>query len=156
MERMLQISLAPQADSRPPAHWKPGAHPWIYEIGRGLYAQWYPRTVDGDELRAFVQEVEQLVLSHRTPYAWVMFVDGLLGVNAAQRKVIADHVARMRSHDRRYCAGGGIVASTPFARGLVTAVFWLSPLVYPHEVFRYIDRAEAYARDRLRERLLRT
>ncbi|MCA9599712.1 MAG: hypothetical protein KC776_40665 [Myxococcales bacterium] len=149
---MLQRSIAQSTEGGRPPHWKRGPHPWISILEDGLYAQTYPTTVHDEELLTFVAAVEHMIGSRFEPYAWIIAVDGLLHTNAAQRKHIADHVTRMQAHDARYCAGGGIVAATAFARGLVTAVFWLSPLPYPYRILGSIAEAESYAIDQLRLR----
>ncbi len=56
----------------------------------------------------------------------------LLVLSATQRRRIAEFKKRMVGHDRRYVAGFASVSPNTLVRGLMTAVYWVQPPVYPH------------------------
>jgi hypothetical protein len=105
-----------------------------------------------EDLTAFLAAAEKLILALQTPYAWVVDVGGLLRVTAKQRRMFAEFEDRTKEQDAKLCAGAAIYAPTAFTRGLVTAVFWLSPPAYPTKIVASFEEAEAWARAKLDER----
>jgi hypothetical protein len=124
-------------------------HPWLGQLDDALFVQSFPRTMTDVELASFLEATAKLVFGKHSPYAWVVDVGGLLHASAKQRRMFADFEMRVREHDRRFCAGAAIFAPHPITRGIVTAVFWLSPPSYPYLVTGSLAEAHAYARHKL-------
>jgi hypothetical protein len=73
-------------------------------------------------------------------------------VPATQRKDIVDWIDRDRQHLKTNCAGGALIFSTPVQQGLWTAIVWVTPTPIPVKIFRDVASAEAWLRERLREK----
>lgn len=79
---------------------------------------------------------------NRDPAGTLVVLRSLLaGVNAAQRKRLAEFEKRVEDHDRRYLKAAALVAPTALTRGLATAVFWLKPPVYRYQFFAHFTPA---------------
>jgi len=61
--------------------------------------------------------------------------------NAVQRQKLAAHVRDNEQEIRRSVRSVGVVLTSPIARGIVTAIFWVSPPPMPYRFFT--TRAEA-------------
>lgn len=130
----------------------PLAHPWLSEASESLYYQAIPEQFSDGELAAFIVCVEALVAAQRAPFAWVVMADAMLSTSAKQRKMFSEAEVRMQPQDKRFCAGTAIVLSSPVVRGVVTAVYWLTPPVYPYALCKTGPDAREWAHQRLRER----
>ena len=120
-------------------------HPWLSELAPQLYAQTFPQALNDDELGVFLDALESLVGAQREPFAWIVMADALMQSSAKQRKAFAAAEERMRDQDRVLCAGTAFVLTSAIARGAVTAVYWLSPPVYPYAICKTFDDARAWA-----------
>jgi hypothetical protein len=65
----------------------------------------------------------------------VVELSNLTKANAKQRRVFAEHLKRFEGHDVLWNAGSALVVPSAWLRGLVTAVFWLSPPKFPNQAF---------------------
>ncbi len=128
------------------------SHAWLSELAPGLYAQTFPQALSDDELAVFLEALESLVAAQRTPFAWVVMADALMQSSAKQRKAFAEAEKRMREQDRTLCAGTAFVLTSAIARGAVTAVYWLSPPVYPYAICKTFEDARAWAVTKLEAR----
>ncbi len=126
------------------------AHPWLSELGPSLYCQTFPSALVDRELDEFLAALEAHVAVQRSPFAWVVLADALISSSAKQRKTFAAAEERMKEQDRRYCAGTAFVLTSSLARGAVTAVYWISPPVYPYSICATRAAAEAWAAEKLR------
>lgn len=131
----------------------PRAHPWLSEIEPALFCQTIPPTLVDAELAVFIEAVEALVGAQRGPFAWVVMADAMISTSARQRKMFADAEVRMQPQDRKFCAGTAIVLTSSVIRGVVTAIYWITPPVYPYTLCSSRDEALAWARQKLQERL---
>ncbi len=68
-------------------------------------------------------------------------IGALVSATASQRKRFGDFEKSMAVHDRDYVYACGLVVPNPVVRGLVTAIYWLKPPVYPYRMFT--EQAEA-------------
>ena len=125
------------------------SHPWITRITGPLYMMSLPSQFSDEELTAALEDTYQIGMSFTSPYGWVCDLSHLLKTTASQRKIWADNDKRMIDQDRRLCAGAGVFVTSKLAMGVVTAVFWISPPVYPLRVFNDRVSAEAWARQQL-------
>jgi hypothetical protein len=100
-------------------------------------------------LIGFTEALEALVSRQRGPFAWVVLADAMLSTSAKQRKIFSEAEARMQPQDKRYCAGTAIVLSSSIIRGVVTAIYWLTPPVYPYTLCSTDDEARAWATKQL-------
>lgn len=90
--------------------------------------------------------------ANREPVAGVVYLRKLLVGTAKQRKRMAELEKRLEEHDRQYMHACGIVAPNAMTRGLVTAVFWLKPPIYPYKLFSTFDGALSWVVDTMQPR----
>jgi hypothetical protein len=131
----------------------PPTHPWLSELTPGLYYQRWPAVFTDDALESFLESVEAVVAAQRGPFAWVVMADAMMAMSAKQRKMFSEGEARMQPQDKLYCAGTAIVLQSPIVRGIVTAVYWLTPPVYPYLLCPNEDQGRGWASKKLAERL---
>lgn len=67
------------------------------------------------------------------------------GMNAKQRKMIAEHAAKRAEFSKRMCKGTAFVFESPVMRGILTAIFWLRPADVPTRVFADLGEAVQWA-----------
>lgn len=124
-------------------------HRWLSELAPRLYCQTFPASLVDAELDEFLAALEAHVAAQRKPFAWIVMADALLSSTAKQRKTFAAAEERMKEQDRRLCAGTAFVLTSSLARGAVTAVYWISPPVYPYAIRSTRDEAIAWATEKL-------
>lgn len=104
-----------------------------------------PSEVTEASLEAFLDELQTNLDSER---AYVLLVDmthtGALTVK--QRRRVSKHIAGNRERVRRIVRGIAVVTPSAIKRGIITAVFWLSPPPTDHRTFENVDMAMAWAR----------
>lgn len=86
------------------------------------------------------------------PFAWVVDSTRVSFADAKIRQLTAEHEERTKEHKRRYNCGTGFVIQSGLVRGILTAVFWLSPPAYPYQVFANCEAARAWALNQLGKR----
>jgi hypothetical protein len=128
-------------------------HPWLAEPAPSLYYQRVPPVFSDADLVRFIDALEALVAGQRAPFAWVVLADAMLSTSAKQRKLFSEAESRMQAQDRLYCAGTAIVLTSSMVRGVVTAVYWLTPPVYPYTLCANEEQARAWAGEKLAARL---
>jgi hypothetical protein len=85
--------------------------------------------------------------------AWVIDLSNVTEAPATQRKVLAENIKRYEEFSERRNAGSALIVPSTWLRGLMTAVFWISPPQYPHQAFSEPLEAERWARKQLATRL---
>jgi len=110
-------------------------HPWVSHRHVPIYEWTFPSEATDEELDAFVRAREEWATRAHYPVAWVVELSNLTKANAKQRRTFAEHLKRFEDHDVRWNAGSALIVPSGWLRGLVTAVFWLSPPKFPHQAF---------------------
>lgn len=125
---------------------------WIDSTRAPLYVWTFPEEATDDELEASCRAREAWAARVSYPVAWVVDLSRTKKVTAAQRRVVGAHLKHFSECDRLYNQGSAIVVPNPLVRGVVTAVFWLSPPDFPHRLFASRPEAEQWATERLAAR----
>ncbi len=120
------------SDSRTP--WVTSPHPWLDVTHAPIYIARLPRVSDDGDLIQYFAALEPFLLKHTRPYVFITDTTFVTSATATQRRIVAESDIRLREHDAKWCAGVAIVAKTALVRGAVTAVYWISPPVYPYRV----------------------
>ena len=89
-------------------------HPWVSHKHVPIYEWTFPPETSDEDLEAFVRARED----------W-----------ATQRRMFGEHLKRFERHDVQWNGGSALVVPRAWLRGLVTAVFWISPPKVPHQAF---------------------
>ena len=124
-------------------------HKWLYVIEAPLYGQSFPADGTDDELASMLAEVERITMAIKSPFGWVTDLSNLLQATARQRTLYAQSDKNLRDWDKLFCAGTAIICAGAFTRGLVTAVHWIAPPVYPFKIFSNSREGERWARQQL-------
>ena len=77
---------------------------------------------------------------------FVVQADATVSSTAKQRRMFAEAEQRMQEYDRVLCAGTAFVLTSTVMRGVVTAIYWMAPPVYPYAFFPSRDAATVWAR----------
>ena len=127
-------------------------HPWIEILEPSLYLQSFPARIVDEELAGFLVALDGFIRAQRRAFAWVVQADATVSSSAGQRRMFAEAELRLQEYDRVLCAGTSFVLSSPVMRGVVTAVYWLAPPVYPYRFFATLPEAQAWAKAQLTAR----
>ena len=76
----------------------------------------------------------------------------MLSTSAKQRKMFSEAEARMQPRDKLFCVGTAVALTAPVIRGVVTAIYWLTPRVYPYTRCKTAAEASTWAERVLRDR----
>jgi hypothetical protein len=110
-------------------------HPWVSHRHVPIYEWTFPSEATDEELDAFARAREEWATQAHYPVAWVVELSNLTKANAKQRRAFAEHLKRFEEHDVQWNAGSALIVPSSWLRGLVTAVFWISPPKFPHQAF---------------------
>jgi hypothetical protein len=110
-------------------------HPWVSHQHVPIYEWTFPAEATDEELAEFVRAREEWATRAHYPVAWVVELSNLTKANAKQRRTFAEHLKRFEQHDVQWNGGSALIVPSGWLRGLVTAVFWLSPPKFPHQAF---------------------
>lgn len=124
-------------------------HPWVSHRHMPIYEWAFPEEASDEELSSFMRAREEWAEQARYPVAWVVELSNLQKANAGQRKLFAEHLKRFEEHDVRWNAGSALIVPRAWLRGLVTAVFWISPPRFPHQAFARRSDALGWAQAQL-------
>ena len=128
-------------------------HPWVSHRHVPIYEWSFPEEASDEELSSFIRAREDWAKLAKYPVAWVVELSNLRKANAGQRKLFAEHLKRFEEHDVRWNAGSALVVPSAWLRGLVTAVFWISPPKFPHQAFARRSNALQWAQLQLDAKL---
>lgn len=102
----------------------------------------FPDVVTDEDLRSALDAVTHWLLKE---------VDGLfgfiadmrrpLGLSARQRSMLAEAEKTYKHVDRAFNAAQAVVVQSTLMRGVLTAIYWISPPVYPVKVSATLDDA---------------
>ncbi len=129
----------------------PLVHPFIDASRAPLYVMEFGASTTDEELESLCRAREEWARHAKYEVAWVVDLSRILDVTAKQRRTFAEHLARFEPHDAKFNQGSGIVVPNTFLRGVLTAIFWLSPPRFPNQTFSTRAEAFAWAEARLRE-----
>jgi hypothetical protein len=124
-------------------------HKWLSVIETPLYGQKLPSDGTDEELAAMLAEVERITMTINSPIGWVTDISNILRATPRQRKMYAESDRRLKPYDERWASGTAIICSGSLTRGIVTAVHWITPPVYPYKIFSNRHEGERWARQQL-------
>jgi hypothetical protein len=131
----------PDLDQRAGTKYVEIKHPWVSHQHVPIYEWTFPAEAADEDLQAFVEAREEWAKRAQYPVAWVVELSHITQANAKQRRIFAEHLKRFEAHDVQWNAGSALIVPSGWLRGLVTAVFWISPPKFPHQAFA--KRADA-------------
>jgi hypothetical protein len=129
-------------------------HPWVSHKHMPIYEWTFPPEASDEELMGFVEAREDWATRAHYPVAWVVELSNLTRANAKQRRMFAEHLKRFEGHDMLWNGGSALIVPSAWVRGLVTAVFWISPPKFPHQAFAQRTDALEWAQLQLDAKIL--
>jgi len=104
---------------------------------------WPAEPLADESVEEFLR-ISQCELERREPQFTLHEIRGASGLDARQRRRIAQFVEEHRDEIARYVAASAIVNTSPVLRAMITAIHWLSPPPYREAVFATRTDAEAW------------
>ena len=129
-------------------------HPWVSHQHLPIYEWTFPAEASDEQLLTFIEAREDWAERAHYPVAWVVELSNLTKANAKQRRIFAEHLKRFEGHDMLWNGGSALIVPSGWLRGLVTAVFWISPPKFPHQAFAKRSDALEWAQLQLDAKVL--
>ena len=129
-------------------------HPWVSHQHLPIYEWTFPAEASDEQLLTFIEAREDWAERAHYPVAWVVELSNLTKANAKQRRIFAEHLKRFEGHDMLWNGGSALIVPSGWLRGLVTAVFWISPPKFPHQAFATRSDALEWAQLQLDAKVL--
>lgn len=128
-------------------------HPWISNDEMPLYRWTFPEETTDEELDACLRARERWATRAHYHVAWVIDLSHITKAPAKQRQAFGQHLKRFEEFNVRWNVGSALIVPSAWLRGLVTAVFWISPPKFPNKLFWDPLEAEAWAKKQLAAKL---
>jgi hypothetical protein len=128
-------------------------HPWISNDHMPLYRWTFPEEASDEELHGCLRAREHWAARAQYHVAWVIDLSNIAKAPATQRQALAQHLKRFEESSVRWNAGSALIVPRAWLRGLVTAVFWISPPTFPNKLFSEPLEAEGWAKKQLAAKL---
>ncbi len=128
-------------------------HPWISHDIMPIYRWTFPKEATDAELDACFRAREEWGARAEYPVAWVIDLSNIRKATATQRKAFGEHLKRFEDYNVRWNTGSALIVPNAWLRGLVTAVFWISPPKFPNKLFSGAEEGERWARKQLAAKL---
>lgn len=128
-------------------------HPWISNDEMPLYRWTFPEEANDEELDACLRAREYWGARAHYHVAWVIDLSNITKASATQRQAFGQHLKQFEEINVRWNAGSALIVPRAWLRGLVTAVFWISPPVFPNKLFSEPLEAEDWAKAQLAAKL---
>jgi hypothetical protein len=128
-------------------------HPWISNDDMPLYRWTFPEEGTDEELHACLEARERWARRAHYHVAWVINLSHITKASATQRQAFGEHLKRFEEFNVRWNAGSALIVPSGWLRGLVTAVFWITPPKFPNKLFSEPLEAEAWAKAQLAAKL---
>ena len=133
---------------------KRNLHPWLDISTDPILVVRYPANSNTPEAAAQVKEFYDLFCAWvdrtRDPYTVIADTTAIEALPSARvRAAIAEGEARTAAFKGNRNKGTAVIVANRVTRGLVTAVYWLSPPTYPVQLFATFDEGLAWVLTRL-------
>lgn len=109
-------------------------HPWIDSSKAPLYILYPPSVIANADLIDYLRLQEEFIVNRPHHYVWVCDVGHLFSFDAHQRALVAACDNTLKPYERIYNLGQAWVLESAMARGVLAALYWMSPPVYPTTV----------------------
>lgn len=139
----LRSSVAPRHALSVPIRIDDARHPLVVVNFVG--------TATDAEFDAYLDDMQRLVLDRREKN--VTILDATLSGDTppTQRRKQADWLKRNAAYLREFSLGTAFVIDSPFVRGVLTAIFWITPMSAPYTIVATYAEAEAWATRQLQD-----
>lgn len=114
----------------------------------------YVGAISDDAFRAHLADFSALLAGGKR-YGVVFDATSAERPSAVQRRMQSDWIERNKSDIRAMCVGGAFAITSPFVRGAMQAILWVSPMPFEHVLFATVPEAEEWVDGALARRGLR-
>ncbi len=116
-----------------------------------LILQTPPREFNEAQLRDYISCARKFADNVNGPFAVITDLSQLRAstVDSSMRSLYAEHQRAIATKDAEHCAVSAIIVKDALQRGVISAIFWLSPPVYPYTMVSDLESALAFAREAL-------
>lgn len=138
------MSTAPNRDSSSGA--TGAAEPRTHRVDNSRWPISYHRSaalVRDTDITEMLARIDDAI-RRREAHVMVLELDDAIEVSAASRRSLAEQLRAREDSLARYCRGIAVVARTPGARGVHTALRWLAPSPCPERAFESAPEAERW------------
>lgn len=111
---------------------------------RGIVWATPPGTCPEGEVEVVLAELKA-ELAKAVPYVLVIDLSHAAIPDAVQRSKLAAHIRDNDKEIRRWVRGIGLILTSSLVRGVVTAIFWVSPPPIPSKIFSTQSEAAEWA-----------
>ncbi len=123
--------------------------PFIDLVGSNLLWIDFGLEPSDADIDAHADALEAWARDNRAPFGALVVLHSAVVGTATQRRQLAALEKRLAEHDRRHARACAIVAPNAVTRGLVTAVYWIAPPVYPYRLFEHAEPALRWVQSEL-------
>lgn len=123
------------------------------EIEPRLLLLTFPEALNDEETRQLLADFYAAYSGRDEPFAVVLDAGAVAEMRPSQRKLFAAHDQHGAAFDRKWCAGVALVMKSTIQRGIATAVYWISPPVYPYAFFPDFESGLKWAKSQLGQRI---
>lgn len=116
-------------------------HSWFAASKPPIIVMTFPDQVHNDQLRAALDDVQRWLAEVNEPFGFIVDMRRPLSISSTQRQMIAEVEKASSETDRRFNAAQAVVVTNAITRGIITAISWMSPPVYPLKIVPSIERA---------------
>lgn len=105
----------------------------------------YPRPFTADDWAQLIRQIDRH-LDRNEPFGWINDGRSPHLPSAHNRATLAEHQKRRAGDYRRLVKGVSTVTSSALVKGIITAIEWLNPLPFPHQIHATVRDGERYVR----------
>jgi hypothetical protein len=126
---------------------------WFAASKPPIIVMTFPDHVHNDHLRAALDDVQAWLRQVDAPFGFIVDMRRPLAISSVQRQMIAEVEKASSETDRRFNAAQAVVVTNALMRGIITAISWMSPPVYPLKIVPSIERAWLWVQPQFEEAL---
>ena len=116
-------------------------HAWYAASKPPIVVMTFPDQVHDDQLRAALADVQRWLEKVDKPFGFIVDMRRPLAISSVQRQLIAEVEKASSAQDRRFNAAQAVVVTNAITRGIITAISWMSPPVYPLKIVPSLEHA---------------
>ena len=124
-------------------------HHWVDSSAAPLHVWTLPAEPTDEDLGTFCVALRVFLSGLSAPYAMTIDASALRTATAKQRRELGDALKDHELDVHTWCAGTSVVLTSSFARGVATAVTWISSQDFPVEKFTDLESANRWCLEQL-------
>ena len=127
-------------------------HPWVDLREKPILRTIFPDVASEADIYSYLSVIVQLQTQMQSEHCWILDCSLVKAAPASQRKIFAQYERENASYNRRFNKGSAFIIPNTLVRGLLTAIYWLSPPVYPYTIVNSEAEAKRWVQEQLKKR----